>query len=183
MAKGYIYDKLYNRKIEGDSSFADEKDVADVKGDLVEVDGRLDDLESVSQLNISTTTIPEGVVESETAYKKCIVMNNMLWLVIECKITNNNEASVNLGNIAYLIDVPEAIGKKIFKYDGKSIDEYESGQATQITSIACYVGTSSKRFACVCYGKNKLNPYIENAGSIGAGASANISVRLPLVLI
>lgn len=184
MAKGYIYDKLYNRKIEGESSFADETDVAELKGDTSNLEQRVDALEKVDEYDVTiTSSLPSGVTESATGYKKCVVMGNVLWLVIDTSFNNGGEASADLGTINFEASVPSSIGKLIYKTDGYSIDEYVAGQGNRVTASVCLVGSSNRQCIVACYAKNKLTPYIPTAGAVSAGGNLTVSIRIPLILI
>lgn len=193
MAKGYIFDKLMNRKIEGDSSFVSQESFDELYEDVASDEEDIGDikqvLEAVENFNLETTTIlPEGVTESDTAYKKCVYIpsSKILWIIIETRLTNSNESSAPVGNLNVSATVTDAIGAKVMKIDGISIKDYvsDSGQSNVITKASGVIGTggSSAPFTVACYSKNKISVYCA-IGNMGASSSQYVSVRVPLLIV
>lgn len=179
MAKGYIFDKLMNRKIEGDSSFASQEAFDDIQHEL----------ETVENFNlVLSTSLPEGVTESDTAYKKCVYVpsSKILWVIIETRLTNSNDSQAAVGNITFATTVTDAIGAKVMKIDGISIKDYvqSSGQSNVITKASGVIGTggSAAPFTVACYDKNNISVYCA-IGNMGATSSQYVSVRVPLLIV
>ena len=142
----------------------------------------LEQSDANAEFDISFSTDLQGCEESATAFKKCKVINGVLYFIVETKLTNNTGANVTFSNLAFIVNVSDEVGKKIFKDDGKSIYEYEEGQGTIISNDQANRDSSVVALAVRCYGKNKIQPYISSF-TINNGASTNVSIRFFYTLV
>lgn len=132
---------------------------------------------------VMSTTLPEGLSESETGFKKCKVINGVLWLIILTRIINSTGSSISVGSdLSFDVEVDAETGSKIFKDDGYSINDYASGQSSLVCRDAGIVGANTVSLNVGCYSKNKIHPYCSSF-SVPANSNVIVSFRIPLILL
>lgn len=123
-----------------------------------------------------------GLTLDEKSYYKAEIINGVLWLIAQVKVSNNTESAISATNINFACIVPSKYAKKIYKTDGYTIDEYVSGQDTLIARDIGLADQNVKPVTITCTAKDNVTFYIQT-NNIGAGYYNQISIRIPLILL
>ena len=124
----------------------------------------------------------QGCTESETSFKKCKVINNILYFIVETTLTNNTGANVSFNNLAFKCVVDNEVASKIYRIDGKPLNNYTSGDKTVISNDQANRDSSIVSLAVRSYEANAIQPFIPGF-TLNDGASVNVSFRFFYSLI
>ena len=141
----------------------------------------LEQSEANESLQLSVSGL-NGLTLDENSFYKAKIINGILWIIAQLKVSNDTESAISATNISLEATIPEKYAVKIFKTDGYTIHEYVSGQETLIARDNGLVDLNVKPVSLSCYAKDKITAYIQT-NNIGSGYYNEISIRVPIILL
>lgn len=135
-------------------------------------------------------------IEFEDLYNRFEVINGILYLVVNVKVTNTTENAISIATIDRQIELPPEIAEKIIDMEGKTVKENATTDYCLITGDTCLSAVNSPVYSAVKYDSwnifvanrvsaNKLQVFIYRATpySLTAGSYIYLTGRIALTLI
>lgn len=131
----WLIDKLFNRKIEGESSLDPLANKVKVDGDEVTIDGTLNAKKVVeegdTELIDLSSYVPTDNIKSHTLYAKAYIRHGFLFIVCSgVFVTKEIASALNLGLFNnFLSALPSGIADKLYRSNGTKVSETSAGGA------------------------------------------------------
>ena len=135
-------------------------------------------------------------IEFTNLFNRFEIVNGILYLVVNVKLTNTTESAISIGTIDRQVELPPEIAEKIIDMEGKSVKEVATTDYCLITGDTCLSAVNSVLYSAVKYDSwnlfvanrasaNKLQVFIyrPTAYSLTAGSSIYLTGRIALTLI
>ena len=135
----------------------------------------------------TTITPPTGCVVDSNSFAAMKVVNGVLYVIFEARISNNTGASVT-DNVSYTTtNIPVKYSSKIFRKDGTKVSEayVSSSTVCNFEAVTLVENSGSRQIVggiLSSYSANRIGGYIPNV-TIPDGKYIDVAYRFPIILL